>query len=316
MLLLAMAVTYLPAVAGPINPSPSLDADGAAGGMLPTQGVPLNIASAQKGARLGQWLGFTGSSVKLYAKTDVGGGVDVGMWELVPVNKSSGGGTPDGGLFFIENKWHPAPHSCADSRYGDWLSFTGHDVSLSATGDLANKVPWALLPVPGGGPGDFFLQNRWKTKAEPRYGLYAGAAASPKPYTQVVLVPEAQRVAWSSTAPTWKNPAPPCPPPAPAPPPCGGTDQPKCVCPAPAADLPQPPCPAAAPVPTCDPPSCDSARFLGKDTATQGDWRSAKYGTTGCAMFGLGSTGPYTGQLPDFVACLNISTTARDGRWP
>eukprot|EP01051_Picozoa_sp_SAG22_P015736 SAG22_NODE_2102_length_3010_cov_2.033322_2_plen_803_part_00 len=186
----------------------------------PKPGVALNIASAQKGKRLGAWLGFNAHHAQLYNKNDTGGEMFVGVWELQPAAETPAGGNNSSELFYIQNKWHPAPRYCTDSRYGDWLCLDGNGVDLCSPTDLANRVPWALLPTQGR-DGGFYLQSRWKAgQSDPRYGMYAGfAGPSPKPYVSVELVPEAQRVAWSFLTPTWRNPAPPCPPPPPPPPP-------------------------------------------------------------------------------------------------
>jgi hypothetical protein len=100
---------------------------------------------------------------------------------------------------------------------------------------------------------------------------------------------------------------------------CGGLGEPPCVCPMVVAG-PPPPC-APRPPAKCAARPCDPARFLGADTATQGDWAS-EYGKAGHVMFGLDQSihiyGGNSSHLPDFVASVSIVAGGRQqsGLWP
>jgi len=121
----------------------------------------------------GEWVSFTGTVMLLYASTANSTG-SAGVWQMIPVDETTD-------QHYIKNLWH-GPE---ESRYGDWMAFSGTTMSLAGQDDLDNRVPWKLVPV-AAAEDTYHLQNQWKAAAgEPRAGMWAGNNG-----TSMILTPD------------------------------------------------------------------------------------------------------------------------------
>ena len=112
----------------------------------------------------GMWVSFTGMDMLLYDETANATG-DAGVWQLVPVDENTD-------QFYFKNLWHGP----AESRYGDWMAFSGTTMELVDSDDIANRVPWRAVPVAGAPPYTYHLQNVWhNSSGDARAGMWAGA---------------------------------------------------------------------------------------------------------------------------------------------
>jgi hypothetical protein len=118
-----------------------------------------NVRGGKSAAQYGDWVSFDSTTLVLYPPSATDGR---GVWSLVPA-----GGSFGADVYYIQNMWHGS----AEHRYHDWVSFTGDTMELIEEGDLANKVPWKLVPT--GAADTYNLQNLWGGSSERRYGMWA-----------------------------------------------------------------------------------------------------------------------------------------------